>query len=440
MSYGLKILIYAIMNLLSLYALYSGISTFLKRKVETNFFIRNIPFVVYFLFGSVTYLWNKSIYINIICFIILGLILAQAFEGTLNSKLYFAFISTTIRVILELLVGVICTNLFNVGLESAFSSDVLNIVIVASVEVTYLIIVKIINFCKLKIKISEELSFTNSLQILVIPICSIIILYSFIESAIIANYINTSTALSAILMVFINVFFFYLFDKIQCIEKIKYDNELLKNQSAYYVKLEENINNSYNKIIVVKHDLKNQLLYLKSKSKENTEEALEEINSKIDLLIGDCLSEEFKDYTKNPKLNRLLNYKCSSINKDKISIEIKSNISEHADIDESSLYIILGNAIDNAIENFNSEKSTEKKLKILVVNDKNNLIIKVTNPYNKNLIFKNDLPITDKSDKLIHGIGIKSIKKIVEDKNGHFMISTDNNIFSLEIILFDELN
>ncbi len=39
----------------------------------------------------------------------------------------------------------------------------------------------------------------------------------------------------------------------------------------------------------------------------------------------------------------------------------------------------------------------------------------------------------------MHGVGLKSIKKIVDDKNGYFKIKTNNHVFSLEIVLFDEI-
>ncbi len=80
----------------------------------------------------------------------------------------------------------------------------------------------------------------------------------------------------------------------------------------------------------------------------------------------------------------------------------------------------------------------EKKRKILEESD--NLLIKISNPYRHKLIFENGLPITNKNDKLMHGIGLKSIKKIVNEKQGYFKINTDDNIFSLEILLFDEIN
>ncbi len=265
-------------------------------------------------------------------------------------------------------------------------------------------------------------------------------LYYLFEVSLTSSNFNISVIVSTILLLFINVFFFYLFDKLKITEKIKYDNELLKSQSEYYVKLEENICNSYNRIRIVKHDLKNNLLFLKSKTYENTSESLQSISKTIDYLIGEVLSEDFKEYTKNQRLNRLLNYKLTDIEKSNIDFEIESNISEQANIDESYLYVIIGNAIDNAIENFNTLMSCQKIIKILIHNDDNNLFIKISNPYNKKITLKNDLPITAKEDTLMHGLGLSSVKNIVKSKNGHFKIKTDNYIFSLEIILFDEFN
>ena len=58
---------------------------------------------------------------------------------------------------------------------------------------------------------------------------------------------------------------------------------------------------------------------------------------------------------------------------------------------------------------------------------------------NSGLVFENGLPLTTKQDKSMHGIGLKSIRKLVEDQNGYFNIKTENYIFSLEILLFHEM-
>lgn len=103
------------------------------------------------------------------------------------------------------------------------------------------------------------------------------------------------------------------------------------------------------------------------------------------------------------------------------------------------MYIILGNVIDNAVRNFDSSTSDVKQIIIRIFDDCGNLYIKISNPYCKKLNFKNGLPITDKEKKSLHGVGLRSIKSLIESKNGYFDISIKNNLFTIEILLYDEI-
>ena len=176
---------------------------------------------------------------------------------------------------------------------------------------------------------------------------------------------------------------------------------------------------------------------MKSKLEENENGFHQEVISEIDKMIEDSMPDENFEYTKNKKFNRILNYKLFSI-KD-IEVDIKVTIPEDIDIDEMSLYIILGNLIDNAVRNFDKSLSKLDKIVIRIVDDNENLFIKISNPYAKKLRFRNGLPLTDKPDTSLHGIGLKSVKELVERKNGYFKIDTDDFIFCLEILLFDEM-
>ena len=126
-------------------------------------------------------------------------------------------------------------------------------------------------------------------------------------------------------------------------------------------------------------------------------------------------------------------------NKKGINVVVKVNINEKSKIEENNLYIILGNAIDNAIQSFDFANKEHKNIAIGIFDDNNNLFIKITNPYEGTIKFKNGLPLTTKKDKSMHGIGLKSIKKLVEDKNGYFKIAVTDNIFTLELLLYDEI-
>lgn len=284
----------------------------------------------------------------------------------------------------------------------------------------------------------ERFSFFDSFQVGIIPLCSIFIMYTFKE--LVKNYgleVQWFVVISLLSIVFINLFFYYLFDKLRKIERVKYDNELLKKQTQYYMELEKNINLSFEKIRILKHDMNHHLLYFKSKLADNTQESINEAGCKIDLLIGEILLDDTKMYTQNLKLNRLLNYKLFQVNN--IAVDVKVSMKAESVIDENSLYIILGNGIDNAVRCFDNSKALEEKLTVKILDDNNNLFIKITNPYAGNLNFKNGLPLTTKKNKSMHGVGLQSIKKLVEDKNGYFKITSENNIFCLDILLYDEI-
>ena len=66
------------------------------------------------------------------------------------------------------------------------------------------------------------------------------------------------------------------------------------------------------------------------------------------------------------------------------------------------------------------------------------LFIRVQNPFTneirKNL--KGEICST-KSDRQTHGIGLKSIKKIIDECSGLLNILYDNSLFQVEIVLFN---
>lgn len=438
-SEGIQIIVYSIINLLSLFTLDSAISIFLERKKNNNIAQRIILYFVFFVVGVFTYFWTDIPYINTSLSIILAFLVSLNFEGKIKRRVTIAFLWALFGIVVELTVSLIYINILDITFSEMVQNDLLKIIGNSYIVMISLVIIKLTQIIVLRKNAFEKITYLDSFQILIIPICSILILYAFLENSLKYNISNWISIISIILIVFINVFFFYLFDKLKEIEKVKFENELHKNQSEYYIKLEESVNISFDRIKTVKHDLKNQLIYLKTIRKENTIEALEEIDLKLDFLIGEVLGDEFIEYTENIRLNRFLNYKVLEIKKFNIDYKIKTNIRACSNIDETSMYTILGNAIDNAIQNYNDLKSDEKKIKIKIIEESDNLLIKITNPYNSKLVFENELPLTRKSDKIMHGVGLKSIKKIVDDKKGYFKIQTNNYIFSLEIILFDEV-
>ena len=97
---------------------------------------------------------------------------------------------------------------------------------------------------------------------------------------------------------------------------------------------------------------------------------------------------------------------------------------------------VFGNAIDNCIESVKKISDIQKRVIRVAVFSKNDfLMMRFENYYENDLIFQDGLPVTTKSDAYYHGYGIKSIKKTIEGYNGNLSISTENNWFTMKILI-----
>jgi hypothetical protein len=105
-------------------------------------------------------------------------------------------------------------------------------------------------------------------------------------------------------------------------------------------------------------------------------------------------------------------------------------------MDIIDLYTIFGNALDNAIESVDKLEDKEKKVVVVKVFTKDELLmIQVENYLDSELVFQNELPVTTKEEKYFHGFGIKSIQYTVHKYNGCITINTDRRLFQLQILI-----
>lgn len=104
-------------------------------------------------------------------------------------------------------------------------------------------------------------------------------------------------------------------------------------------------------------------------------------------------------------------------------------------LDVIDLFAIMGNALDNAVEGV--EKCKEEQYKSIGVRVwKKDLfaVVQVENSFAGELKWKDGLPLTSKKDKENHGIGIRSIKEIVEKYEGTLNIRVQDGSFILTIL------
>ena len=99
------------------------------------------------------------------------------------------------------------------------------------------------------------------------------------------------------------------------------------------------------------------------------------------------------------------------------------------------IFSLFGNMLDNAIE-YEINLTPESRFIHLSVRSANQLLlIHVENHFEGELEIRDGVPVTTKSDKAYHGYGMLSIKRIVEKYGGNFAISTEDQLFQIDIML-----
>ena len=105
-------------------------------------------------------------------------------------------------------------------------------------------------------------------------------------------------------------------------------------------------------------------------------------------------------------------------------------------MDPFDLYILLGNALDNAVECLTSIPEPEKRFLSVNIRRKGGLALLCLRNYcDHALNFEQGLPVTTKAQKEEHGYGTRSIREIVEKYNGQLTAKLEQDTFTLNIML-----
>ena len=116
----------------------------------------------------------------------------------------------------------------------------------------------------------------------------------------------------------------------------------------------------------------------------------------------------------------------------KLTVVVNGKLLEF--MDEMEVYSLFGNALSNAIESVSSLPQEERHIALKVARLGDMCSIHVENPYKGEIKFSEDLPETTR-DKKWHGFGMKSMNRIVTSYGGVMAVTTENGMFSLDILM-----
>lgn len=196
---------------------------------------------------------------------------------------------------------------------------------------------------------------------------------------------------------------------------------LIKEQKHY-----EQLNIRMNVINAKCHDLKYQI------------KALRDANTKDRNVLADQLQKDVSIYeemvkTGNAALDNVISEKKFLCDYRKINLdfETENNLSF---IDALDIYVLFGNALDNAIECVSKYKDEDKKISLSIRNKGELIYVRISNPCKQEIKIKDGYPITSKAEKESHGFGVKSMHMIVEKYNGNEVDELKDDKFIVNII------
>ncbi len=177
------------------------------------------------------------------------------------------------------------------------------------------------------------------------------------------------------------------------------------------------------------HDLKHQIVALKSEMGAGSEEHL-------DQMLKEIKSYETRYSTGNRVLDTILAseaMKCQARGIEFTCVADGSILSFMNPMDISALF---GNALDNAIESAEKIQDKQERLIHLTVERQKSFVsIHVENRYIGKIRFRHNLPLTTKADTNYHGFGIKSMKSIAEKYGGSIQAEADDGWFKLSVLM-----
>ena len=196
-------------------------------------------------------------------------------------------------------------------------------------------------------------------------------------------------------------------------------------QENYALQIEENLKN----LRSLRHDIKNHLIIIDGYASQKRFDKIHEYIQKI----GEHFNDTAPIQTPSTSLSAILSEKMTLARQQKIACEITCSL-PYLKIDDFTMITILGNLLDNAI--CAASKCTDGWIKAALLQESSVLLITVDNSHAEEIQEKDGTFITTKSGRSeAHGIGIKNVRRAVNNLNGQMEISYTENVFHVNIIL-----
>jgi signal transduction histidine kinase len=227
--------------------------------------------------------------------------------------------------------------------------------------------------------------------------------------------------ISEIAVAVLSVLTFYIFERL-LLNSARETHSAVIEQQLVNSELRFNlIDRQIGEIREIKHDMANHLTSIR---KLLNERQLEDAESYLDEYLSGTVSTLNRTITGRSSVDALLSEKIGLAEREGIVIEMRAAKLADVQINAVHLNIILSNMLDNAIEACRKLQEVSAHYIVLgLKTEYGKLYIRVSNSSLPVETLNDGLPMTDKSDKTRHGLGLHTVKRLAEQYEGSLLCS-----------------
>lgn len=406
-----NMIVSGVVELMRVFVILEYLKTFLEINSEKRNIINSVITYVVTLLG---YLVFHNVLINLVITFVGIIFLSTGFAGQFKKKLLLSIMIYGIKFVIDLLASFILYEApysGNYGFVSSFISVIFFYIVVIAIKKLF--------------KENGKVDISGRWYLLLLSaLLSIAALYVVYRDMVISR--QAAIAISVIVLFFYIMLYIFYRSMLERFIYEKENMELKQQMSIYEQQIRSDIDNS-RKLRSIRHDMKHHIREINDLLTKNK---VEEAKSYLYQMNGEILNAQNVYNTGHEAFDGILNYYAEKYANKALKLKVSVAIPENLNINIFDVNIVLGNLLDNALENAISSTEVDFSLKY----NAGVLYISMSNLYEGNIKRVNGNIVSRKGEN--HGLGLGNVKRIVDKYDGTVVMECDNGRFDIDVIMF----
>lgn len=156
------------------------------------------------------------------------------------------------------------------------------------------------------------------------------------------------------------------------------------------------------------------------------------IKDRLQEVLGDIRLAEEIIYSANPVVNAILKVKSIKAKEKEIPMQVTTLLPQRVSVDIGDMGVLYGNLLDNAIEAAMAVEQEKRYVHVESKFQEGRLLLSIKNSKPSGT---SSYQQTNKKDKIKHGRGIRSVRKVAEKYGGELLLKDQGEHFEAVLLL-----